>query len=95
MALNDADNLELLERFDFLVKKYVPLAKELAEKFEKFGKYRKELQLISVELNNRGINPKDPEDLVKMLEDLLSRRGAQADEGHVETEGRPATGPNP
>lgn len=71
MALKDTDTLELLDRFDYLVRKYVPLAAELAPKIEKFGKYRRELQLIVVELQERGVQPKDHEDLKALIKNAL------------------------
>lgn len=94
MTISNVDSIELLERFNFLIQQYVPLAAELAPKFEKFGKYRKELQAICVELKNRGIVPEEPEHLKQTLEDLLKTRGIQSNEEHPEMEGRPATGTN-
>jgi hypothetical protein len=71
MSLKDAETIELLDRFDYLVHKYVPLAAELAPKLEKFGKYRKELQLIVVELQERGVQPKSHEDLQRVVEQAI------------------------
>ena len=75
MALSDATTEELLSRFDFVVQKYVPLAAELDPKIEKFGKYRKELQAIVVELQERGVNPNEPEELEELIKEELNKRG--------------------
>ena len=68
MSLAHADVLELLERYEFLLHKYVPLAAELAPKLEQFGKYKKELQILSTELASRGVTPDEPESLRKLVE---------------------------
>jgi len=75
VSLEESDTLELLDRFDNLVRKYVPLAAELAPKIEKFGKLRKELQAIVSELVQRGVTPQDPDELTKMMEGALAERG--------------------
>lgn len=79
MSLKDADTLELLDRFNYLVGKYVPLAVELAPKLEEFGKYRKELQLIVGELAIRGIKPKEPEELKKVIESAIEQRSKKTE----------------
>ena len=68
MSLEDADTFELKDRYDFLIQKYVLLAKDLVPMLDKFGKYRQELQLISVEFQKRGVNVEDPQSLVELLE---------------------------
>jgi len=85
MALKDTDTLELLDRFDYLVQRYVPLAAEIAPKIEKFGKYRRELQLIVVELQDRGVEPKDHEDLKSMIEGALVAKETICDEQKLDT----------
>lgn len=80
MSVKNFDTYQLLDRFDSLVGEYVPLAAELASKIEKFGKYRKELQLIVAELSDRGINPETPEDLSRLLETVLEERGLNTKE---------------
>ena len=75
MSLSDTETIDLLDRFDYISRKYVPLAAELAPKIEKFGKYRRELQSIVVELKKRGVEPKDSEDLTKVIEEELQQRG--------------------
>jgi hypothetical protein len=51
----DTSDLELKDRYYVLMKKYTALAPELARKLEEFGRLRKELQLIVVELKERKI----------------------------------------
>ncbi len=85
MSLKDTDTLELLDRFDYLVQRYVPLAAEIAPKIEKFGKYRRELQHIVVELQDRGVQPKDHEDLKGMIENVLIARETVKDEQKLDT----------
>lgn len=68
MALKNADTLELLDRVNYLLSRYVPLAADLAPKLEEFGRYRKELQAIVVELNERGVTPEEPDGLRELLE---------------------------
>lgn len=79
MGLKDADILELTDRYTFLIKKYGELALELAPKLEKFGKYKKELQLITLEFVERGVNIKDPESLKNLLKEEIDKRGIDID----------------
>ena len=95
MGMNEADTLELLSRFDSLVKKYVPLAAELAPKIEKFGKYRRELQAITVELKNRGVEPQDNEELSQIIKDEIEKRGKEVDERHDSSKGSGTSVENP
>lgn len=69
------DNSEMFERYASLIQKYVALATELAPKIEKFGKFREELQQITMELIARGVETKDPEELVKLISSELEKRG--------------------
>ena len=50
------DTLELVDRYRKLVKEYVILAPELAKSLERFGRLRNELQLLTIELKNRGVD---------------------------------------
>ena len=75
MSIEDADTLELVDRYNYLIKKYGELALELVPMLDKFGKYKKELQLLTVEFVNRGVNTKDPESLTKLVKDELEKRG--------------------
>jgi len=65
---------ELLQRYNSLISKYVELAKELAPKLEKFGKYREELQFITTQFQERGFDPQISDGLIKMVEDELKNR---------------------
>lgn len=82
--IEDTDTLELLDRFDFLVQKYVPLAAQLAPLLQKFGKYRQELQQIAVELQKRGVEPKDHNELIEIIDSLQNQK---TDENTNTTEG--------
>jgi hypothetical protein len=66
---------DLLYRYHSIVVKYVDVTKELSDKLDKFGKYRNELQSITVELVRRNIKLEDPIELVKIIEDALIERG--------------------
>jgi hypothetical protein len=69
------DTSEMIGRYTSLVEKYVALATELAPKLEKFGKFREELQHITMELVARGVELKDPESLVALISSELEKRG--------------------
>jgi len=72
------DNIEdLINRYNSLIVTYVDLARELAPKLEKFGKYREELQYITMEFEKRGFDPKVPESLTALLEEELKSREAK------------------
>jgi enoyl reductase-like protein len=73
MDLSQTDILELVDRYNYLLKQYVEMTVELADKLEKFGRVRKEIQLIVVELDQRKQDVKEPEELKKMLEQIESR----------------------
>ena len=75
MSLEHVDTLELLDRYNFLIKKYGELALEIAPLLDKFGKYTRELQLITVEFSNRGVKADDPESLTKLVQEELEKRG--------------------
>lgn len=75
-AFKDVDILELTDRYNFLIKKYSTLAVDLANMLEKFGKYRKELQALTVEFVNRGIQVDKREDLEQLIHNELEKRKA-------------------
>lgn len=81
MSLSDTDILELNDRYTFLIKEYTKLAIEIAPLLDRFGKYKKELELITVEFVKRGFNPKNPEGLEKMIQDELDKRGIKVEDG--------------
>jgi len=69
MDLSDVDILELEERYNYLVKDYVDLSIELSTKLEKFGKIRKEIQLIIVEFDKRKHKVQEQKELEEKLLD--------------------------
>jgi len=73
-VLQNTDTLELVDRYNNLIKKYVELSIELAPKIEKFGKYRNELQILSMEFVRRGFKVDEPESLKKLLEEEIKKR---------------------
>lgn len=73
-VFKNVDTVDLLDRYRDLIEKYVKIAQELAPKLEKFGKYRQELQQITIEFVSRGISAQDPESLVKVVEEELRKR---------------------
>jgi hypothetical protein len=76
---NDLTNInleDLVDRYNSLIDKYVPLAIEIAPLMEKFGKYRQELQIISAELVKRGFNASEPEKLFTLVEEEIRKRDA-------------------
>jgi hypothetical protein len=81
MSLENSDVLELLDRYNFLIEEYVKMAGELAGKLEKFGKYKQELQALSVEFVRRGVKPQEPDSLKKLIEAELEKRGTKPNVG--------------
>lgn len=77
--LESIDVLELVERYNYLIQVYVPLAAEIAPKLEKFGKIRQELQIISAEFVKRGYKVDESESLKKMIEEELKKRNMSVD----------------
>jgi len=69
--LSSVDILELVDRYQFLLKEYIKLTSELIPVMDKFGKVRKELQLIVLELKERGKDIEDPEELKSFFEEKL------------------------
>ena len=55
MSIENSDTSDLLFRYNDLVSKYVELSIDISQKLEKFGKYRKELQILTVELVKRDV----------------------------------------
>lgn len=80
MSFEDADILELKDRYSYLMTKYVNLARELAPKLDKFGKYRKELQLLAVEFSRRGTTVEDSEVLKEQMQEELEKRNQMSNE---------------
>jgi hypothetical protein len=79
MSLKDTDTLELLDRYGFVAEKYVKLAIELAPKLEKFGKYRKELQVLTAEFVERDLKIEGTEDLESLIKEEIGKRSEQVD----------------
>jgi len=90
MSLKDADISELECRYNYVVKEYVHLAVDLAPKLEKFGKYRKELQLLTAEFIDRGVRVDDSNSLTQLIEKEIQKRNAE-EQTPVKTEGHPAS----
>lgn len=55
MTLDSSDSSELAERFQSLMVDYQIVSKDLADKLEKYGKIRKELQILLEEFQKRNI----------------------------------------
>ena len=68
MAIESADNLELIDRYRFLIVEYVKLAPELATKLEQFGRLKKELEVITAEFIKRKVNIEDLDKEIKKEE---------------------------
>jgi len=79
VSLEDAHTMELTQRFDFVMEKYVNLAAEIAPKLEEFGKYRRELQLLVSEFERRGVSHNEPESLKKVLEEAMQDVSSEKD----------------
>jgi hypothetical protein len=79
VSLEDADTFELTDRYNYLVQEYVKLSVELAGKLEKFGKYKKELEMLTVEFVRRGVDVKDSEPLTNLIKDELEKREIKED----------------
>jgi len=73
-SLENCEIEELLSRYNFLIDKYIPLTLELAEKLEKFGKYKQELQVLTTEFSRRGFNPDEKDSLQKMIQQEIDKR---------------------
>lgn len=78
MSLEDTDTKDLLIRFDYLVDLYVKLARDLVPLFDRFGKTRRELQLLTAELKNRGAVANNKEDLEKIIINLMEEHSNNA-----------------
>jgi hypothetical protein len=78
-VFDSVDTADLLNRYNSLIEKYVKIAKEIAPQLEKFGKYRQELQEITVEFINRGVTPQDPDSLIKVMQEELEKRDIKED----------------
>lgn len=89
--IENVDILELLDRYNLLLKEYVELSIELSGKLEKFGRIRNELQILTVEFKKRGVEPKDPQELIEFFENKVKETEEDAkkehnDQGHTESE---------
>jgi hypothetical protein len=80
--LENSDILELVDRYNYLIKQYVELSVEVAAKLDKFGKYRNELQILSTEFVRRGFKIEDPESLNALVASELAKR-SQKGNGEV------------
>jgi hypothetical protein len=78
MSLKDVDILEILDRYNFVAENYVKLAIELAPMLEKFGKYKKELELLTVEFVEREVVIKDRDDLEDLIKKEIEKRRNKA-----------------
>jgi len=74
VSLKDCETVELRDRYLFLMEKYVKIAQELAPLLDKFGKYREELQVLTVEFVERGFSVDDPESLVKIIQQEIAKK---------------------
>jgi len=74
MSLKDTDTSELKDRYNYLIDKYVDLASDLAKKIDKFGKYRRELQLITSEFVERGVDVEGTDSLVEGIAKEIEER---------------------
>lgn len=89
MSLEGRELSELKDRYFYLIEKYVELSKELVKKFEKFGKYREELQLISSEFAKRHHSVEDPKNLEEEILGIIRERSSteQVNEAPNTTQG--------
>ena len=78
--LKDVPLSELLDRYHYLVDKYVKLTVELAPLLEQFGKYRKELQAHTSEFMSRNVKVKDSEELVRLMEEEAKKHNVNVPE---------------
>ncbi len=68
--LDTSSDLELKDRFTQLIGKYIQSLPSLISALESFGKIRKELQLISSELQKRQINVENLEEKAAQINNL-------------------------
>jgi hypothetical protein len=73
MSLENADQLELENRVQYLITQYVDVSLDLAKRLEEFGRMRKEIQLIMTELKRRGVEVKLDDGWVKEVVDQEER----------------------
>lgn len=72
--LANVDIVDLVRRYEQLIKVYVPLAVEVGEKLDKFGKIRHELQILTAEFARRKYTPEESEKLKSLVEEALSKK---------------------
>lgn len=82
-VFDGVDTSDLLYRYNSLIVKYVELAKLLAPQLETFGKYRNELQQITVEFVNRGITPDQPDSLVQLINKEIESRNTKEENSNA------------
>lgn len=63
--METSDSSELIDRYKVLILDYQKLSIELAQYLEKYGKVRKELQILLDEFNKRKINIEEIDLLIK------------------------------
>jgi len=71
MSLSEVDTLELVDRYYFLVKEYAKVAESLVPIMNEFGKTRKEIESIVLEISRRGEAVEEPEKLKKEVEEKI------------------------
>ena len=59
MSLININDLELKDRYENLLKKYLDILSPLIKSLEEFGRIRNELELIVTELKSRGVSYED------------------------------------
>lgn len=71
MGLDTAETAELTDRYRVLIVQYQKLSIELAQCLEKYGKVRKELQILIDEFSKRKIKIEEIEVDIKNGEDQI------------------------
>lgn len=59
MAIESIDSVDLKNRYEILVSKYIDMLPLLTKQLEEFGRVRNELQIIVVELQKRDLSTED------------------------------------
>lgn len=71
MNSDDIDLVELKDRYNYLVERYILLAKELAPKLEEFGRCKKEIEFINEQFAKKSQELVDSEKLMEKYEEDL------------------------
>ena len=74
MSFKDSEDSELVDRYDYVIKEYVALATKIAPILEQFGRYRKELQALTVEINDRNLLVPESEELKAVIEETIKEK---------------------